>query len=49
MKTPQLAGLGVTALVVLGVDLPIDWLCALAVFCGGVTTYVATLVLRERR
>ena len=49
MKTPQFAGLGVTTLVVLGVDLPVDWLCATAVFCGALTTYVATYVLKARR
>ncbi|MEQ1863194.1 MAG: hypothetical protein ABL996_00925 [Micropepsaceae bacterium] len=49
MKTPQFAGLGVTTLVVLGVDLPVDWLCALAVFCGALATYVATYFLKAPR
>ena len=49
MKTPQFAGLGVTALVVLGVDLPLDWLCALAVFCGALATYVASCFLKTSR
>ena len=49
MKTPQFAGLGVTTLVVLGVDLPLDWLCALAVFCGALATYVATYFLKAPR
>jgi hypothetical protein len=48
MKTPQFLGLGVTTAVVIGVDLPIDWLTALAVFCGGVATYGAALVMRTR-
>ena len=49
MRTPQFAGLGVTALVVLGVDLPVDWLCATAVFCGALTTYLMTYALKGPR
>jgi hypothetical protein len=43
MRTPQFAGLGVTAAVVLGVDLPIDWLVLLAMTCGGLATFVFKL------
>jgi hypothetical protein len=49
MKTPQMAGMGVAVLIVLGVDLPIDWLCALAVFGGGVATYLASYFLKATR
>jgi hypothetical protein len=49
MKTPQFAGLGVTTLIVLGVDLPVDWLCAMAVFCGALATYVASHLLKAPR
>lgn len=43
MQMPQFAGLGVTALVVFAVDLPIDWLVVLATICGGLTTFVFRL------
>jgi len=45
----QIVGLGVTTAVVVGVDLPVDWLCSLAVFCGALATYVTTFVLKARR
>jgi hypothetical protein len=48
MKTPQFAGLGVTTLVVLGVDLPIDWLVLVAMICGGLTTYAVTRLRGSR-
>lgn len=43
MRTPQFAGLGVTTAVVLGVDLPIDWLCFVAMMCGALTTFALSL------
>jgi ABC-type Fe3+-siderophore transport system permease subunit len=48
MLRPQFVGLGVTALVVVGVDLRIDWLMPLAVLAGGVATYAASLLSRTR-
>jgi len=48
MRLPQLAGVSVTAAIVAGVDLPVDWLCALAVLCGGVATFVASALLGTR-
>ena len=44
MSTPQFAGLGVTTAVVLSVELPIDWLCLLAMICGGLTIFAVRLL-----
>ena len=49
MRTPQFAGLGVTTAVIVGVDLPIDWLCPLAVLCGALATYAASFLWRSPR
>jgi hypothetical protein len=49
MQTAQFAGLGVTTAVVLAVDLPLDWLCALAVLCGALATYGFTFLLKAKR
>jgi hypothetical protein len=49
MRTPQFIGLGVTAAVVLGVDLPVDWSVALGVFCGALATYAATFFIKTQR
>lgn len=48
MISPQFIGMGVTVAVVLGVDLPVDWLVPFAMLCGGVAIFVATLVQRAR-
>lgn len=48
MATPQFIGMGVTALVVIGVDLPIDWLVPLAMLAGGVATFLVTLMQSAR-
>ena len=48
MQLPHLVGLGVTTAVVLAVDLPVDWLCALAVFCGALATYATARVTLRR-
>ena len=49
MQTPQFVGLGVTATVMLTVDLPVDWLCALSVFCGAVATFASARAMKARR
>ena len=46
MRMPQLTGIAVTAAITLGVELPPDWLFALAVFGGALTTYFVTLATR---
>lgn len=48
MVSPQFIGMGVTVVVVLGVDLPIDWLVPFAMLAGGFATLLATLVQRAR-
>lgn len=48
MRTPQFVGLGVTTLVMVGVDLPIDWLCPLAMLCGGLATFAVSLFAAPR-
>lgn len=49
MRLSQLVGIGVTAVVVFGVDLPIDWLVFLAMLCGAFATAVVEGMLRGRR
>ena len=49
MPLSHLAGLGVTAVVVFGVDLPIDWLVLLAMLCGAFVAALVEGMLRERR
>ena len=46
MRVPEFAGLGVTTAIVLTVDWPLDWLCALAVVCGAVATFAASSLWR---
>lgn len=45
---PQTIGLAVTTAMIVGVDMPIDWLCPLAMMCGGVATYGASVLFRTR-
>ena len=49
MRVPQFVGLGVTTAVIVGVDLPVDWLCSLAVLCGALATFVVGYVMERRR
>jgi hypothetical protein len=49
VRLSQLVGLGVTALVVFGVDLPIDWLVLVAMLCGAFAMALVETALRERR
>jgi hypothetical protein len=49
MRLSQLAGIGVTAIVVFGVDLPIDWLVLVAMLCGAFAMALVEGLLRERR
>jgi Na+-transporting NADH:ubiquinone oxidoreductase subunit NqrE len=49
MRVSQLAGIGVTAIVVFGVDLPIDWLVFLAMLCGAFAMALVESMLRDRR
>ena len=46
---PQMVGLAVTTAMVVSVDLPIDWLCPLAMLCGGVATFAASFVLPREK
>ena len=46
---PQMFGLAVTTAMVVGVDMPIDWLCPLAMLAGGVATYAASFVLPREK
>jgi hypothetical protein len=48
MISPQFIGMGVTVLVVLGLDWPIDWLVPFAMLCGGVATLLVTLMQGAR-
>ena len=49
MRMAQLAGIAVTAAVVLGVDFEVRWATLLGVFCGALTTYlVTTIEMRSR-
>jgi Na+-transporting NADH:ubiquinone oxidoreductase subunit NqrE len=49
MRVSQMAGIGVTAIVVFGVDLPIDWLVFLAMLCGAFAMALVEGMLRDRR
>jgi hypothetical protein len=49
MRVAQLAGIAVTAIVVLGVDLDVRWATMLGVFCGALTTYLVTTIEMRRR
>ena len=49
MRLPQVLGLAVTTAVMVGVEMPIDWLCPLAMLCGGAATYAASFVLPRQR
>jgi len=49
MQAPQLAGFAVTVAVVLGVDLPIDWLVFVATLAGGLAMFAVAHVLNSRR
>lgn len=48
MRLAQLAGIAVTATVVLGVNLEVGWATALGVFAGALTTFVLSLAEARR-
>jgi hypothetical protein len=49
MRAPQIVGFGVTIAVVIGVDLPVDWLVIVAILAGGVATFAVSYALWLRR
>lgn len=49
MQAPQLAGFAVTTAVVLGVDLPIDWLVFVATLAGGLAMFAVAHALKGKR
>jgi hypothetical protein len=49
MRAPQIAGFGVTVAVVIGSDLPIDWLVLVATLSGGFAAFAVVLAMRPRR
>lgn len=49
MQLPQLAGFGVTTLVAVGIDLPVDWLVLVATSCGGLAMFAVACALGPRR
>jgi hypothetical protein len=49
MRLSQLAGIGVTTIVVFGVDLPMDWLVFVAMLCGAFAMALVEGMLRDRR
>ena len=49
MRMAQLAGIAVTAAVVLGADVDVRWATLLAVFSGALTTFVVTMIEMRSR
>jgi hypothetical protein len=49
MQAPQIAGFATTIAVVMAVDLPLDWLIAVAMLSGGLATFAVTYFLHRRR
>lgn len=49
MQLPQLAGFAVTTLVVIGIDLPVDWLVLVAMSSGGLAMFAVACALGPKR
>jgi hypothetical protein len=48
MRAAQLAGYGTTIAIVIGIDLPIDWLVLAAMTGGGIAVFAVTYATRFR-
>ena len=48
MRLAQFSGMAMTAAVVTGVDLPLEWATTVAVLAGAATTFLVSLILQRR-